>query len=105
MESFIPRDRLPLAFAPFSHSFQRRTDAIRIVETLKAGNALRAKGSSIDRVQGISSDVDSPSVNHPDQDATAAHALTADRWNPSFNPGLIGFLKSRKLRPLPKATA
>jgi hypothetical protein len=55
-------------------------------------------------MEGIPDDIDCPSIDHPDQNATAAHALSTDRRNPSFNPGGVGLLGNGELRPLPKST-
>jgi hypothetical protein len=104
-ESFLPRDGLPSPLASFAHSFQRGSNAIRIVETLKTCNAFGTERPSIDRMERIPNDVDCPSIDHSDQYSTTPHALTADSRHPSFNARGIQVLNNGKLRPLPKTTA
>jgi hypothetical protein len=70
LKGFFPGDGLPAALAPLAHPFQRRLDAIGVIEPVESSNPFGTKSSPIDRMERVSSDIDRPSIDDPDQDAT-----------------------------------
>ncbi len=87
-------------FASFAYPLQGCANPIGIVEALKTGDPFGAEGPAVDGMEGVPSDIDSPSVNDPYQDTAPTHTLAADGGDPSFDTRFKSFFDRRKLAPL-----
>jgi len=79
VESFVPADSFPLAFAPLADTLERKEKSFRVVKMIEAGMPARAEMPSAVGVVRIAFDFDQPVVLHvaddsADRDTELAHA-------------------------------